>query len=142
MMAVAFSYRHTFMHQRPTPINANQRHQEKLKPLDRLGLSITRGVGTMVTAGIFAVLALISLPAALASHSALVIVAWLAQTFLQLVLLPIIMVGQNIQSRHGEAVADTAFATTQTTYKDLEHLIEVNRQQLELLQKLAAKQHD
>jgi hypothetical protein len=54
----------------------------------------------------FVVLALISLPGALSTHDAVIIVAWIAQTFLQLVLLPIIIVGQNIQaSKHIEHMA-------------------------------------
>ena len=63
---------------------------------------ITAAVGTMWTGYLFAALALISLPAAIASHDRLVIVAWIAQTFLQLVLLPIIMVGQTIQGKSTE----------------------------------------
>jgi hypothetical protein len=50
----------------------------------------------MPTAYIFCAISLISLPAALASHDAFVIVSWISQSFLQLVLLPIIMVGQQV----------------------------------------------
>jgi len=122
---------------RHAPANVNQRHKEKMSPLDKLGFTITRAVGTMIAAILFTILALISFPAAIKTHNLIVIVAWVAQTFLQLVLLPIIMVGQNIQSRHSEIMADEEFKTTQTTYKDLEHLIMVNKQQLDLLVKLA-----
>lgn len=59
---------------------------------------ITRGVSTMWCAYAFAIVALISLPSAIASRNVLTIVSWVAQTFLQLVLLSIIMVGQNLQS--------------------------------------------
>lgn len=52
----------------------------------------------MACAYIFAAIALISLPKAIASHDVIVIVSWIAQTFLQLVLLSIIMVGQQISS--------------------------------------------
>jgi hypothetical protein len=52
----------------------------------------------MWCAYIFAAIALISLPAAIRTGDALVIVAWVAQTFLQLVLLSIIMVGQQASS--------------------------------------------
>ncbi|MHB0928109.1 MAG: hypothetical protein ACYC3W_04180 [Candidatus Nanopelagicales bacterium] len=64
-----------------------------------LAEKITGAVGTMWAGYLFAALALISLPAAIASRNALVIVAWVAQTFLQLVLLPIIMVGQTMQGK-------------------------------------------
>ena len=60
----------------------------------KLALKITNAVSTMWAAYIFAGIALISLPAAIRSGDSLVIVAWVAQTFLQLVLLSIIMVGQ------------------------------------------------
>ena len=64
----------------------------------KLAAKITSGVSTMWCAYIFAALALISLPAALKTGDVVVIVAWVAQTFLQLVLLSIIMVGQNVAS--------------------------------------------
>ena len=124
-------------HQRPEPVNVNQAHKESLGVLDRFGVSITRLVGTMVAALVFTILAFISLPGAIATHNTVVIVAWIAQTFLQLVLLPIIIVGQNIQGKHSEKMADEEFKTTKTTYKDLEHLILVNKQQLDILVKLA-----
>lgn len=65
---------------------------------NKLGLSITKRIGTMWAAYVFFALTLISLPSALSSGNVLVIVSWVAQTFLQLVLLPIIIVGQNLQS--------------------------------------------
>ena len=124
-------------HLRPKPANVNTLHQERLSFLDKSGMTITRATGTMITAVLFTALALISLPAAVASHNIITIVAWVAQTFLQLVLLPIIMVGQNVQGRHTEVMAEEEFKTTQTTYKDLEHLIQVNKEQLDLLVKLS-----
>jgi len=59
---------------------------------------ITSGVATMWCAYLFAIIALISLPNAIKSGDTLVIVSWIAQTFLQLVLLSIIMVGQSVSS--------------------------------------------
>jgi hypothetical protein len=64
----------------------------------KLAVLVTSGVGTMACAYLFAAIALISLPKAIASHDVIVIVSWVAQTFLQLVLLSIIMVGQQISS--------------------------------------------
>lgn len=122
---------------RHKPENANDRQKAKMSILDRLGVTITRLVGTMICAILFTLLALVSLPAALKTHDKIIIVAWIAQTFLQLVLLPIIMVGQNIQGQHSEIVADEEFKTTQTTYHDLKHLILVNEEQLKLLVRLA-----
>ena len=47
--------------------------------------------------------------------------AWIAQTFLQLVLLPIIIIGQNVQA----AAAD---ARSQATYEDAVAVLEEARQ--------------
>jgi hypothetical protein len=77
----------------------------------RLALGITKLVGSMWCAYIFALLALISLPAAIASHNPIIIVAWIAQTFLQLVLLPIIIVGQNVQAAASDARAENDHKT-------------------------------
>ena len=52
----------------------------------------------MWCAYIFAVLSLVSLPSAIQSGNLVTIVGWIAQTFLQLVLLSILAVGQKIQS--------------------------------------------
>jgi hypothetical protein len=79
----------------------------------KLALAITRSVGTMACAYVFAVIALISLPAAINSGQVIVIVAWIAQTFLQLVLLSIIMVGQSVQSAASDARAAKEFADTE-----------------------------
>lgn len=70
-----------------------------MKLNDRLANGITTVVGSMWAAYAFAGLSLVSLPAVLATGNAVVIVAWITQTFLQLVLLPVILVGQNLQSQ-------------------------------------------
>ena len=67
---------------------------------------ITSGVATMWCAYLFAGIAFISLPKALQSGDSIVIVSWIAQTFLQLVLLSIIMVGQKVQSASVEQKID------------------------------------
>lgn len=74
--------------------------------LERLAVKIVNGVGTMWCALVFAALALVALPSA-CSHGLLAIVSWVSQTFIQLVMLSIIMVGQRVQddrahSRHEE----------------------------------------
>ena len=88
---------------------------------EAVGLRITTSVGTMWAAYAFAILALISLPAAIMSGSAIIIVAWIAQTFLQLVLLPVIIVGQNIQAAASDDRANA-------TYKDAGAILEEAKQ--------------
>jgi hypothetical protein len=64
---------------------------------------VTRKVGTLACAIVFCLIALISLPAALASGSLIVIVSWVAQTLLQLVLLSIILGGQGVAEKASDA---------------------------------------
>jgi hypothetical protein len=75
-----------------------------------LAQKVTAAVGTMWVAYLFLILTLVSLPAALASGDKIIIVGWIAQTFLQLVLLPIIIVGQNVQAAAADARAAATFA--------------------------------
>ena len=76
-----------------------------------IAVKITKTVGSMWCAYVFALLALISFPSAIASHEPIIIVAWIAQTFLQLVLLPIIIVGQNVQAAASDARAESDHET-------------------------------
>ena len=80
-----------------------------------LGEKITKGVGTMWCAYAFAIVALISLPDAIKLGRP-AIISWIAQTFLQLVLLSIIIVGQNIQSAASDKRAEA-------TYKDADAVL-------------------
>ena len=82
----------------------------------KVGLRITLLVGTMLCGYIFAGIALISLPSAVSSHNLTIIVAWVSSNFLQLVLLPIIIVGQNIQAKAADARAEA-------TYKDADAVL-------------------
>lgn len=73
----------------------------------RLGLMITIVVGTMWCAYVFACIALISLPDNV--HSTQNLILWISSSFLQLVLLPIIIVGQNIQARAADKRAEDTY---------------------------------
>ena len=88
--------------------NINVEHKQSLSFQEKLALAITKAVGSMYCAYLFAIIALISLPDAIHGGRA-PIVAWVAQTFLQLVLLSIIMVGQNVASKHSERRADADY---------------------------------
>lgn len=85
---------------------------------DLLAVKITNVVGTMWCAYAFACLALISLPAAIRAGTP-ALIAWIAQTFLQLVLLSIIMVGQKVAAAKSDRQLEQ-------TYKDAEELLKVS----------------
>lgn len=78
----------------------------------KLAVLITRLVGTMWCAYLFTALALIGLGPALKPGGE-GIIAWVAQTFLQLVLLSVIMVGQNVQSLAADARGENTFTDVQ-----------------------------
>jgi len=78
---------------------------------DRLAVKITNAVGTMWCAYAFLILDIFMLPPVIKAASIMVWVTYIAQTVLQLVLLPIIMVGQNVIQAQNEAKADTDHKT-------------------------------
>jgi hypothetical protein len=97
----------------------------------RLAVLITRAVGTMWAAYLFAGISLISLPQAIAAFArgdTLSGITWLSQSFLQLVLLPIIIVGQNV-------TAATQDARAEADHETLTALQVMNVQQLEILER-------
>lgn len=78
----------------------------------KVAVVVTHAVGTMACAYLFAVLTLFGLPGAIANGLP-GIIQWVAQTFLQLVLLSIIMVGQQVQTNASDARAEKQFADTE-----------------------------
>src|ERR1035441_11007891 len=74
----------------------------------KIAVFLTNIVGSMWCAYLFAGIALIGLPPALKPGGE-GIIAWIAQTFLQLVLLSVIMVGQNVQSIASDKRAEGTF---------------------------------
>jgi hypothetical protein len=81
---------------------------------------VTKIVGSMWCAYVFGLMDLFSLPDAI-HGGASTLIAWIAQTFLQLVLLSIIMVGQNVQ-------AEAADKRAEATYHDVTALLHENAQ--------------
>lgn len=78
-------------------------------------VGVTKAVGSMWCAYIFAIIAFVGLPSAL-TQGTLAIVQWIAQTFFQLVLLSVILVGQNVQAKASDKRA-------LDTYNDAEAIL-------------------
>jgi hypothetical protein len=87
----------------------------------RIALALTRGVGTMWCAYAFGVFDLLALPEAL-KGGVYGIVQWTASFFLQLVLLSVIMVGQNIQSGAADARAEATFKDAEAVLHEAEQI--------------------
>ena len=80
----------------------------------KVALILTTTVGTMWCAYAFSLLALVALPQAL-QGGLLPIIQWVSQTFIQLVMLSVIMVGQNILSRASDKRADETYQDADAT---------------------------
>lgn len=122
-----------------------------------VAIKITNMVGSMTCAWVFCVIALISLPAILTeafhltvfpgwliSVGLIALVAWVAQTFLQLVLLSVIMVGQNVQQQASDARSAKTFDDTEVIVDklslDTEGGIKVLSDKLDMILKLHGKE--
>ncbi len=107
----------------------------------KLAEKITSGVSTMWCAYLFAAIALISLPNAIKSGDTIIIVAWIAQTFLQLVLLSIIMVGQSVQSQSVEQKINETHEASLGEFELAKEARETANQELHELKKITAELH-
>lgn len=82
---------------RPRIRNVRLEHKESLKPLERFAVWMTRRVGTM--GFFFACAIMVTIPLIGPFKSAMPVIQYISSGYLQLILLPLIMVGQNLQSR-------------------------------------------
>ena len=134
--------------QRRAPLtNVNEVVRENLTPLDKLALWITTKVGTM---GFFLVIFVWTIiwlgwnllaPKPLQFDPPMGFVFWLfISNLIQILLMPLIMVGQNIQGAHAEARADHDLDVNVKAEKEieviLEHLEYQNAALLKMMRKL------
>lgn len=104
-----------------------------------MAVHITRIVGTMYCAYAFSLIALVALPAAIEQGSPTVLINWLSSNFLQLVLLPIIIVGQNVISAAQDARAEADHETLTALHQLATQQIEILKGQSEVLDLLKSK---
>jgi uncharacterized membrane protein len=125
--------------------NANIRHKEKLTKLDRLALWITKKVGSMGFFMLVFVWTAIWLswntlaPAHLRFDPFPAFVLWLfISNMLQIFLMPLIMVGQNLQSKHSEIRAEEDYLINKKAELEIETiLVHLENQNKLILQILA-----
>jgi uncharacterized membrane protein len=126
--------------------SVNAQHRDKLSGLERLALWITAHVGTM---GFFIVIfAWTALwlswnaigPAAYRFDPFPAFVLWLfLSNMIQIFLMPLIMVGQNLQSRHAEARAEADFEVNTKAEREIEAVLQHLERQNELILKILAR---
>jgi len=110
----------------------------------RLAVFITNSVSTMWCAYVFAAIALISLPAAIRGGTA-PLVSWVAQTFLQLVLLSVIMVGQKVAAAASDKQALQTYEDTEALLKiqdEVHRLIKINNELTQEIHSFVVKKED
>jgi uncharacterized membrane protein len=125
---------------RHKPQNVNQQHEASLSLQDKIALTITSAVGTMYAVYFFIVMLAgwMLWQGAIAHHpfdpypfAFLLFIG----NIVQLLLMPLIMVGQNIQGRHAELRTNEEYKTTLSSYKDVEEIMQRLEVQEALLQK-------
>lgn len=134
--------------QRLTPVyNANVRHKSRLSSLDKLALWITNHVGSMKFFFLIFIWTIAWLgwntlaPAAWRFDPFPAFVLWLfISNMIQIFLMPLIMVGQNLQSKHAEVRAEEDFNVNKKAETEVEtilkHLENQNEMILQILQKI------
>ena len=147
-----------FQHDHPPVKNANVEHESTLSPLDKLAIKITDRVGSM---GFFLIIftwtVLWTGYNVLASEVPTLhwksfdpfpaFVAYLLiSNVIQILLMPLIMVGQNIQGRHSETRAELDFEINQKAEKEvmavLRHLEHNTELILQLMKHLECRVSD
>jgi len=103
-----------------------------------LGEKITNKIGTMWCALLFAVLAIIGFPHEISRHS---IVDWLIQDFLQLVLMSVILVGQDVQSKKTEKLIKETHRASVDEFEIAKRNQELASKELEELRLISADIH-
>lgn len=87
----------------------------------RIALVLTSAVGTMWCAYVFALLALLVVPQAVRG-GLLTFVQWVSQTFIQLVMLSVIMVGQSVMGRAADKRAEMTYKDAEATFHEAQQI--------------------
>jgi uncharacterized membrane protein len=126
-----------------SPRNINIQHREKLTRLDKVALWITVHVGSM---GFFMIILLWTLiwltwntlaPAEIRFDPYPAFVLWLfISNMIQIFLMPLIMIGQNLQSRHAEMRAEADFDINTKAEVEIETILMHLENQNELILKI------
>ncbi len=116
-----------YLTSRHQPQDINLKHRQSLKLQDRLALVITAATGSMYAVYLIIVFVTSWMLWQFTSQNPIDPFPFVFMIFisniLQLILLPLIMVGQNIANRHSELRAEEEYQTTRTILKDIEKIL-------------------
>jgi hypothetical protein len=85
----------------------------------KVAVVLTRLVGTMWCFWVFNGIALVSLPSAIHTGNLTVMINWVSSNWIQLILLPALMVGQNLQNVAADARSAKVFEDIETVKSDM-----------------------
>ena len=131
---------------RPPVRNVNTEHKEKLSPLDLFAVWITSKIGTM---GFFFILFFWTIvwlgwnlfaPQEVQFDPYPAFVLWLfISNMLQLILMPLLLIGQNLQGRYAEVRAEADFEVNTKAEKEVEAILTHLENQSEMLSEISSK---
>lgn len=119
-------YQHVKHPHQPQNVNVVHKERHQAAGLNtRIAVLLTKAVGTMWTAYLFTILAIVGLFGLLGllNPFTFLLATWLSQQFIQLVFLPILSVGQSVLGKHAETMAEEQFNTTQRSFHDIEQIM-------------------
>jgi uncharacterized membrane protein len=126
--------------------NVNVLHKENLSPLDHLAVWVTEHIGTM---GFFLIIFFWTItwlgvnmfgPEQLQFDPYPAFVLWLfISNMIQILLMPLIMIGQNLQSKHAEARAEAEYEVNVKAEQEIETILTHLENQSEMLGELLQK---
>ncbi|HEY3414896.1 MAG TPA: DUF1003 domain-containing protein [Armatimonadota bacterium] len=99
--------------------NVRTAHAESLKPLEKFAIWMTNRVGTM--AFFFFCVILVTVP--LIYKPSMTVIQYISSGYLQLILLPLIMVGQNLQSRAADLRAENDYEINIKAEREVEVIL-------------------
>lgn len=133
-------------HRRKPVRNVNEEHVRQLSRMEKLALAVTERVGTM---GFFFLIATWTVlwlgwntlaPKPLRFDPPTAFVLWLfISNLIQILLMPLLMVGQNVLSRHAELRANSDYEVNLKTEHEVEVILRHLEYQNQLLEQIARK---
>lgn len=116
-----------YLKSRHAPEDINAKHKERLKFHDKAAVVITTAVGSMYALYFFILFVfgwmLWQTVAKRPFDPFPYVFMIFISNIIQLLLLPLIMVGQNIQNRHARLRAEEEYHTTKTIHQDIETIL-------------------
>ena len=112
--------------------NVNAIHQAKLSWSDRLAVRMTMIVGNMWF--FWACVVMVTIPIFL--PAVMPVVQYISSGYLQLILLPLIMVGQNLLGRHSEEMANQHYAVSEQADSEIDEIFKHLEYQNDILEEI------